>query len=189
MMLRLCSSFMWVIWGFALGLSSCAEPPKTTLEEKPYFDLKGFLEIQIDALDGTEVRKLSKIQDQEETVNVSYDREDWEEEFEVFTQADINNPSSVDSYQTSESASSLSHELKPKAKSKVKYIKVYFAGDKVERIELRIAEDNLFYASETLGELVMNTSTNLIDHYSIETTQKIWFLDPNNMSIKGDIEQ
>lgn len=183
-----CSSFRWMIIGLALGIFSCTEPAKTTLEEKPYFDLKGFVETQADTLDGAKVSKRSKVQDREETVATTYGREDWEEEFEVFTQADINTPSSLDSYLTSQVGPVLSHELKPKAKSKVKYIKVHYDGDKVQRIELRVAEDNLFYSSETLAEIVMNPETDLIDHYSIETSQKIWFLEPNDMRIEGVVE-
>ncbi|WP_339875616.1 hypothetical protein [uncultured Algoriphagus sp.] len=167
------------------GLFSCVDESVNTFEKLPYFDLKGFIEMKIQEIDSVNVIKVSRIQGQENKVESTFSTKDWEEEFSVFTEADINKTSLIKSYDTKVDKATLTHELFPNSKGKVKYIKVTYFEDKVSSVSIKIAEDNMFYSSTTLGEIYMNNSTKLIDHYSIETTQKIWFMDANNMRIQG----
>lgn len=176
-----------ILFLVVLGLFSCAEETTNSLEEAPYFDLKGFIAEKIQEVDGVEVSKVSRIQGEEKKVEVSYSIKDWVEELGIFIEADINNSSLLQSYETTSSDTELAHELFPNSKGKVKYIKVTFSEDEVSSVSIKIADDNLFYSTTTLAEIYMNNATHLIDHYSIETTQKIWFLDPNNMKIQGTI--
>ncbi|PZX59930.1 hypothetical protein LV84_01140 [Algoriphagus ratkowskyi] len=178
-----------ILFLVVLGLFSCAQESSNSLETSPYFDLKGFINEKIQEVDGMQVRKISRIQGEEQKVELAYSILDWKQEFSTFAEADINNPSSIQSYETITSKDRLTHELLPDTKGKVKYIKVSYTGDQVSRVSIKIADDNLFYSTTTLAEIYMNNATHLIDHYSIETTQKIWFLDPNNMKIQGAIVQ
>ncbi|RAI94793.1 hypothetical protein [Algoriphagus yeomjeoni] len=176
-----------IIFLAVFGLFSCVGEISTAIEEDPYFDLKGFVEENIQKLDSVEVTKVSQIQEEENEVSVVYSIQDWEEEFSVFKEADINKASMLQSYKTSISDDLLTHEALPKSKEKVKYIKVTYENDAVSSVSIKIADDNLFYSTTTLASIYIDTSTKLIDRYSIETSQKIWFLDENDMKIKGTI--
>ncbi|MEB2779032.1 hypothetical protein U3A58_01410 [Algoriphagus sp. C2-6-M1] len=169
------------------GQFSCVDESTNTPEKEPYFDLKGFIEEKIQEIDSLEVTKVSEIQGEKKQVTVTYSIKDWEEEFAIFKEADINNASQLQSYQTTSTDDLLAHELLPKTKGKVKYIKVTYKEEDVSSVAIKIADDNLFYSSTTLADIYINNATNLIDHYSIETTQKIWFLDANDMKIQGTI--
>lgn len=171
----------------SLGLFSCVDETTKALEKQPYFDLKGFISEKIQEVDSVEVTKVSQVQDEVKQTNVVYSIKDWEEEFGIFTEADINKSSLLQSYETKSSDSSLTHELFPKAKAKVKYLRITYSDEAVSSVSIKVAEENLFYTSITLAELYLNNASNRIDHYSIETTQKIWFLEKNDMKIKGTI--
>lgn len=171
------------------GLLSCVENVTSTLDKTPYFDLKGFIKEKIQEVDSMTVNKLSQIQGEEKHTTLVYSIKNWEEEFDIFTEADINKASSLQSYSTTSSEEMLTHELLPKSKGKVKYIKVTYVGDEVSSISIKIADENLFYTTSTLAELYINSANHLIDHYSIHTTQKIWFMDANDMKIQGAIVQ
>ncbi|MEP0712627.1 hypothetical protein [Algoriphagus sp.] len=169
------------------GLFSCVAESTKTPETLPYFDLKGFIEETIQKADGKTVSKTSHIQGEAKEVEVTYSIENWEEELSIFKDADINTSAMLQSYQTTSSDDKLVHELLPDAKAKVKYIQVTYEGEDVSSVSIMIADDNMFYSSTTLAEIYINNSTHLIDHYTIESTQKIWFLDENNMKIQGSI--
>ncbi|SFU09525.1 hypothetical protein SAMN04489724_3906 [Algoriphagus locisalis] len=169
------------------GFSSCVDEISNNMETDPYFDLKGFIEEHIQKVDKAEVTKTSQIQGEEKEVEVIYSKKDWEEELSIFKDADINKASMLQSYKTSKSDDLLVHEALPKSKEKVKYIKVTYENGAVSSVSIKIADDNLFYASTTLAEIHINSSTKLMEHYSIQTSQKIWFLDENNMKIQGKI--
>ena|SRR5690606_27236191 len=170
------------------GLFSCVNESSNTLENDPYFDLRGFIEEKIQEVDGIEVRKDSKIQGEEKQADVIFFSKDWDDELKVFTDADINRVSLLQSYDTTSSDELLTHELLPKAEGKVKLIKVTYFEDEVSSVSIKIAEKNLFYTSTTLADLYMNNATHQIDHYSIETTQKVWFMEENYMKIKGEVK-
>jgi hypothetical protein len=176
-----------IILPLVIGLFSCGEPLSNELETTPYFDLKGFIAESIQEVDGVDVSKVSQIQEEKNAVEVIYTSKDWEEELAIFTDADINTSSLVQAYKTTSSDTELVHELLPKAKGKVKYIKVIFLAGEVSSVSVKIADDNLFYTTSTLAEITMNDETKRIDHYTIETSQKIWFLDANFMKIQGSI--
>lgn len=167
------------------GLFSCTKESTNSVEKSPYFDLKGFIAEKIQEVDGAEVNKQSEIQGESKQVEDIYSVNDWKEEFKVFSEADINNNALLQSYQTTSTNNTLTHELLPDSKGKVKYIKVTYTDDEVSSVSIKIAENSMFYSTTTLAELYLDNTTHLIDHYSIETTQKIWFLDPNNIVIQG----
>ena len=176
-----------IIFIVVFGLFSCVDEVSTSIETDPYFDLKGFIEEHILQFDSVQVTKTSQIQGEEKEVKVIYSKEDWEEELSIFKEADINKASMLQSYKTSQSDDLLIHEALPKSKEKVKYIKVAYENGIVSSVSIKIADDNLFYSSSTLAEIYIDHSTQLIDRYSISSSQKIWFLDENNMIIKGSV--
>lgn len=170
-----------------LACNSPSGKPDGKMKVLPYYDLKGFLEQEIEKLDSVTVTKVSRINNEENQNTLKFSKQDWLEELDVFFRADINKPSLLNSFTTEVIQDYLIHRAKPEVKTPVKEIKVRIVNDMPVWITFKIAEENIFYTSYTLGELYMNNADNRIDHYSIETTQKIWFLKANNMKISGVI--
>lgn len=162
--------------------------PKAKMEKLPYFDLAGYIEQEIPKVDGAKVSKISRVQNQEETIDTVYSAQDWKEELDIFFQADINKPSLAQSYDTQTNSSYLIHTLLPGEKGRVKEITVRYDKDKPTAITVKLVEENMFYTSTTIGQVYFNVETLTLDHYSVESTQKIWFLKPNNMKIMGAVK-
>lgn len=159
------------------------------LEKLPYFDLKSFVNLQAQRLNEKSVLKSSRINGEEETAEQVYSEQDWKEEFDAFIQADINTPSLALSYSTEVFHDNLVHRLLPDEKGKVKEIKVRYVRDLPVEVSFKLQESNLFFSATTFGSIFINQQTQLVDHYSIETTQKVMFLKPTNIKIQGVVRQ
>lgn len=177
--------FGLLIWA-AFSCISGEEGKK--MEKLPYFSLKGFLDLELAKLDGAEVAKISQINGEEILVEKKYSLTEWKEEFEAFYNADINSPSLALSYSTETETDYLIHRLLPEAKGKVKEIRIKYIKEYPFSISFKMSDENLFFTTSTVGEFYMNQATNQIDHYSIESTQKVWFLEPTNIKISGVVK-
>jgi hypothetical protein len=168
---------------------SCANREEgKKMEALPYFNLSGFIDVEIAKIDGATVTKTSRINGQEKIVDVVLSLEDWKEEFLAFYRADINSPSLARAYSTDTKFEYLIHALLPDAKGKVKELKIKYARDYPASVTFRMSDENLFFSTSTIGEFHLNLATNKLDHYSIETTQKVWFLKPTNIKVSGIIK-
>jgi hypothetical protein len=177
--------FAVLLFGMAIACSPNTEGP--ALEKLPYFDLKSFINLELSKIEADSVLKTSVINGEEQVVDLLYTSEDWKEEFAAFYEADINVPSLATAYSTRTTPDQLIHELLPEAKGKVKEITVRYVQNYPVWITFRIKDENVFYTSTTLGELYMNQATGKIDHYKLETTQKVLFLSPTHIKISGFI--
>ncbi|MCU0401050.1 MAG: hypothetical protein MUE75_08595 [Algoriphagus sp.] len=176
-------SFLGLFIWTAFSCTSSNEESK--LEKLPYFDIKSFLNLEVSKLDSMTVIKTSMINGEERTEEVVYSIQDWKEEFDYFYQADINIPSLASSYSTETISDYLLHRLLPDSKGKVKEIKIRYFQNYPASISFKMKEENLFFFSSTIGELYLNQSTEKVDHYLIETTQKVMFLKPTHIKISG----
>ncbi len=183
--MKLKNYFAILLFGMAIGCSPNTEEP--AMDKLPYFDLKSFINLEINKIEADSVLKTSVINGEEQVADLVYTSEDWKEEFAAFYEADINVPSLATSYSTRTTPDQLIHELLPEAKGKVKEITVRYVQNYPVWITFRIKEENIFYTSTTLGELYMNQATGKIDHYKLETTQKVLFLSPTHIKILGTI--
>jgi len=173
------------LFGLAILLACTPQGEQPRLEKLPYFDLKGFLDLELKKLDGHTVLKTSELNGEEKEEEQTYSEAQWKEEFDYFYQADINLPSLATSYSTDIQVDYLIHELLPESEGKVKEIRIRYVQSYPAAISFKIKEENFFYTSTTLGEAFMNQSTGKLDHYSLETTQKVMFLDPTHIKISG----
>lgn len=173
----------------ALFTFSCVSGEKEgKMEKLPYFNLIGFIDLEIAKLDSANVIKTSRINGQEKTVELVYYAADWKDEFLAFYRADINSPSLARAYSTDTKFDYLIHKLLPGEKGKIKEIKIKYSKDYPASITFHSQEENLFYFTSTFGEFHLNLATKKLDHYSIETTQKVWFLSPTNLKISGVVK-
>lgn len=157
------------------------------MEKLPYFNLKGFLDLELAKMEGAEVAKISRINGEEVVVEKKFSLKDWKEEFETFYSADINSPSLALSYSTETESEHLIHRLLPDAKGKVKEVNIKYLKEYPSSISIKMSDENLFFSSTTFGEFHMNLATNKLEHYTIETTQKVWFLEPTTIKISGAV--
>ena len=183
MKIKLYISFL--LLGAVLACAPTKEEP--ALEKLPYFDLKEFINLEISKLEGDSVLKTSEINGEEQIVDLKYASAQWKEEFAAFYEADINVPSLAIAYGTRTTPDQLIHELLPEAKGKVKEISIRYVQNYPAWVTFRLKDENMFYQSTTLGEIFMNQATGKIDHYEIETTQKVLFLSPTHIKIAGII--
>ncbi|MGM0944074.1 MAG: hypothetical protein ACQEW9_02760 [Bacteroidota bacterium] len=173
-------------------LVSCENAPgissPSDLEVLPYYDMKGLLEQEIEKLEGVKVTKTTRVNGEINKTEVNLTREQWKDEFDAFFRADINRSSYLNSYTTEVDRDILIHRLKPEEKSAIKEIQVRIVDDRPVWISFKTAKESPFYTSYTNGAVYFNNRNKTIDHYSIESTQKIWFLKANNMKIQGVIK-
>ncbi|WP_297336667.1 hypothetical protein [Algoriphagus sp.] len=173
-------------------LVSCENTPGISkpgeLETLPYYDIKGLLEEEIEKLDGSLVVKTSRINGQSNQTEVKLSKEQWMDELDAFFEVDINKSSYLNSFTTEVDKDELIHRLKPEEKSPIKEIRIRILEDRPKWITFKMSKESPFYTSHTLGEIYFNNRTQTIDHYSIESTQKIWFLKANNMKIQGAVK-
>jgi hypothetical protein len=167
---------------------ACAPAEKPLVDSLPYFDLRAFLNLELKELDGMKVIKTSEINGEKQVVELVYTEQDWKEELDYFYTADINLPSLATSYSTKSFADNLVHKLLPEAKGKVKELSIRYVQNYPAWISFKIKEEYLFYSTTTLGEAYVNQSTGKLDHYSLETTQKVLFLSPTHIKISGVIQ-
>ncbi|HAH36432.1 MAG TPA: hypothetical protein DEQ87_13145 [Algoriphagus sp.] len=174
------------------SLTSCENTPGIApvgeMEVLPYYDLKGFVLQEIEKMDSSnQVSKITRINGEEKRSDVTFSKEDWKEELDAFLEADINKPSLATSFTTEIKGDILIHQAKPEAKTTIKEIQVRIVDDKPVWLRFRGAKESIFYTSYINGGIYMNAFTDKIDHYELESTQKIWFLSPNNMKIQGAV--
>ncbi|MFN3757599.1 MAG: hypothetical protein ACK4SF_00155 [Algoriphagus aquaeductus] len=176
-----------IFLGLFIGVNfSCVpETEEIKLDKLPYFDVKNFLNLELGKLDSTKVIKTSRINGEERTEEVVYSLQDWKEEFEYFYQSDINIPSLASSYSTETKSDYLIHRLLPESKGKVKELAIRYYQNYPASISFKMKEENVFFTSSTTGAFYLNQTTGKLDHYYIETTQKVMFLKPTNIKISG----
>lgn len=173
----------------AAAVVACAPAAEEPLRDAlPYFDLRAFLNLELKKLDGVKVIKTSEINGEKKVEELVYTEQDWKEELDYFYTADINLPSLATAYSTKTSTDNLIHKLLPEAKGKVKEISIRYVKNYPSWVSFKIKEENLFYSTTTLGEAYLNQSTGKLDHYSLETTQKVMFLSPTHIKIAGIIQ-
>ncbi|MDA1267666.1 MAG: hypothetical protein O2829_01025 [Bacteroidetes bacterium] len=177
--------FSFLLLGAVLACAPTKEEP--ALEKLPYFDLKGFIDLEINKLEGDSVFKTSEINGEKQIQELLYTSKDWKEEFVSFYQADINVPSLATAYSTRTTPDQLIHELLPEAKGKVKEITIRYVENYPAWVTFKLKDENMFYQSTTFGEIYLNQTDRKIDLYKIETTQKVLFLSPTNIKISGII--
>ncbi|WP_222439211.1 hypothetical protein [Echinicola salinicaeni] len=171
-------------------LFSCSEGEKQPLANPTqidkYFPLKYFVEEQINRLDGHKMEKLSMINGEEQSSEGVLDKEAWRKELDIFIQSDINKAAYTTAYETIEKENMLTHRLKDGAKGSIKLIEVSYeeGSDRVNSIHFESEEDNFFYSSSAEGVLEMN-EMGLLEEYEVLGVQKVWFLDPNKIKVKG----
>ncbi len=169
---------------FCAFLSACNEEIKEK-QPKKYFDLKGLVEKQIKTLNVQKpvVQKVVIIADSSE--NQSVKTIDWSKELELFTQADLNKPAFIQSYQVDSSSMGVKYTLKESEKLPIKYLTINRSGEDGISIEAMINTNNYLY--ETERHLKLSIKNSELTDYQIDGFQKIVFGNKKTFKINGNI--
>ena len=172
-----------------LTLASCQTPAENSTEPNAYYDVKGFVQSQIELLS----RQQPTI---EKTMIVGQDEEkrttkevDWKKELELFLQADINKPAYRLSYAV-QHPDSLTYEytLQTEEDLPVRFLKVVLDKDsgKPTLIEAKISSKNKLYESEKnlLMQCEERTGVWRIISYQIEGFQELVISDRKPFEVR-----
>ena len=176
-----------------LFLSGCDQPQEKAKEKKIYYDLKGFIETQIEFLSEQKpiVDKVMSVSGKNESRST---REvDWKKELELFIQADINKPAYSKSYAVSKPDSLTSvYTLKTVENISVKWVRIQLdktTGNPV-LIQARLRSENKLYQSEKNVELHCKSESNQwhLTSYSIKGYQKLATMDRKDFDIQAKVK-
>lgn len=160
---------------------------KNPVQIDKYFPLSQFIDEQIQQLEGRSVRKDLLINGESHQVEQILSEKDWREEFDWFIQSDINKASLAQSYHTEEIGDRIRHTLKPGEKGTLQEMEVLYDGELVKEIIIVSSRENTFYRSNASSRLATGDD-GIINSYRMESTQKVWFLDPNNLLVVSEVQ-
>jgi hypothetical protein len=179
-------SFIAVL--ISLTLLGCASDNKTgNLSETVYFPMKDYIEVTALGLDGKGIIKELNVNGEKEIIKDTLTSNLWLEELDFFKKADISRPSLSGSYETQKSADYLIHKLKEGEKGEVQRIVIKYEDGVIKEVSFFIKNSNLFYNSETRGVIFNQSQTGKLDHFVVETIQKVIFLKPNKMMVSASV--
>ncbi len=164
-------------------------------KEHKYFDLEGLVKNQIALLDQNKptIRKIAVIDGEEESIESN--ALNWEKEFVMFMESDINKSKLLMQYDTEQFTSDAGDEI-------IKYTNVDETGtgvvsmeivkkgknDKIKVVTIEKCEYNTLYASKLQLEMQFNNDqSNLLSSYSVKGFEKIILKDSLKIEIHGEI--
>lgn len=154
-----------------------------------YFDLKGTLDTVVDDLlaSGAQLSKRTTMNGQVENVTLELNsKEDWERQFELFYEADINKVGMSGLYEqeTLQAFDGIEKQLYSATKSSafVNSIECAYRDGKLFTIRILASDKNFVYGAEREYVLHFNhfKSTMRLNHYTINSSEEMLF--------KGDLE-
>ena len=174
-------------------VASCAcQPASEANQAKTYYDLKGFLEQQIQHLNAQKPQVVK-----ETAVGSTRDRQttnaiDWAKELELFLQADLNKSAFKLSYTTTRpDSNTYEYRLKPTEKLLVKYLKIKLNDAKqVAFLEATVKQQNKLYDSEKHLLLTCAKTTSgvwQLKTYEVLGFQKLAMSDKKTFLMRGSV--
>lgn len=176
--------FNWmVICILTLFQMSCSAP-ESTFKDSTYYHWEDFLNGAIKEM-GAHPKMVQKTifleGKKEEKVFKSMD---WEKEWAVFLEADLNKPAYKLSYDNLSEDGLIWYSAKIGEKVPVKTFKMHLdALGKPLQVEINISQSNFLF--ETSKKLNMNIIDGRVETYSIDGYQKIRFLSPTTYKLMG----
>ncbi len=177
----------------AVVLVSCGvSSQQEAAEQKAYFDVEAFVQGQIDWLEQSrpEVRKEMSMDGEKEVLQTQ--EIDWNDELDLFRQADLNKPALRDSYTLTRPDSLTEwYRVKPGENLPVTYLKVGFEPEThaVRYLEAAFATDNRLYRSQKKIRLEcrLENRESRLKTYELEGFQKLAISAEKPFSIHATI--
>jgi hypothetical protein len=167
-----------------IGVSAC-QSESAEMKIKKYYDLKGLVERQIEALKSEKPKVQKDILVNEVAENQTVDSLDWSKELEFFVQADLNKPAFVSSYRIDSSSMGVKYFLKETEKLPVKFLEINRMGE--DGVEIRALVSNSNYLYDTERNLKLSLKQGQLIDYQIDGFQKVVFGKKKMFKITGKI--
>ncbi|WP_044201095.1 hypothetical protein [Flammeovirga sp. OC4] len=174
------------------SLFSCAQLDKIQDTEEVYnFDLTSVVDSAVKDLSRTSPAVEKKVLYDGQEDKVASSTINWEDELEVFEDADINKPILKNSYQKSiqnkPDGGTLTRFEASGPRELVRWMEIEKDSDgELLKIAFKMLTDNSLYATEKEGQLVFSEGQKL-KSYAIEGIQTIVFLGDKHYSIEGNL--
>lgn len=155
------------------------------MKVKKYYDLKGLIEKQIEALKLEKPKVQKNISVNESAENQTVDSLDWSKELDFFIQADLNKPAFISSYRIDSSSMGVKYFLKETENLPVKFLEINRMGEDGFEIRALVSNNNYLYDTERNLKLSLKQGQ-LID-YQINGFQKVVFGNKKMFKVTGKI--
>lgn len=168
-------------------LAACSQPQQAK-RINTYFDLKGFLDQQIAALNAQKplVSKTALVGEQPETHQTR--QVDWAKELELFEQADLNKPAYANSYFTEEiSKSTTTYRLKADEDLSVQFLEVIKDEKTGQPLKVKATLRTKNYLYESERNLSLTAQNGRLTSYEIDGFQQLFYGDPEPFHLEGRI--
>ena len=169
---------------FVLGMLLACSSSEKSMQRNTYFAWPAFLKQQINgyAKSNQRVHKTVVLDGKKEVKIVS--NLDWEKEFALYLEADLNKPAFEKSYDNLSEPGFYWYSLKKEENLPVKKLIIQLdAGERPEKVEIEISQKNFLF--ETRKKLFMNFSEGRIQTYYIEGMQQFFLAEPTSYKILG----
>ena len=167
-----------------IGISAC-QSESAEMKVKKYYDLKGLLERQIEALKSEKPKVQKNILVNEITENQTVNSLDWSKELDFFIQADLNKPAFVSSYRVDSYSMGVKYFLKETEKLPVKFLEINRMGE--DGVEVRALVSNSNYLYDTERNLKLSLKQGQLIDYQIDGFQKVVFGKKKMFKIMGKV--
>ena len=183
-----------LIIGFNVSVFTCCTAPQSNKPTGPYYDLKGQVEAQVKLLNQLKAGSNKHAVTGNKTEDISLKSINWEQELELFKEADITKPALSGLYKTdsiSQDGRTYVHYTASYSQAPVRYIKLVLEGKKrtLVRAEAQIKKDNfLTEGSFTISIHLKNTPEGAsLEHYKAEGWNKVFGSDTTRYSLSGTV--
>ena len=192
--------FRWPARFALLCLVACTpQSPVSELGKKPYFDVPSLVQLQLQWLDSLNppVTLRASIGGQTQTQTMRKDSAAWAEAFDLFRQADINQPVLQGEYEETDSATQDSlrvrtYRAKRAQQAEIPYLRVYYRDSlaNVHRIETMFQEDNVLYSTSRKMWMTFASRQGKprVIAFETEGKQKMMLRDSVTYSARGELQ-
>lgn len=169
---------------FVFGLLLNCSSSEDSIHKNTYFAWSAFMKQQITgfAHSNQRVHKTVVLDGKKEVKVVS--NVDWEKEFALYLEADLNKPAYEKSYDNLSEPGFYWYSLKKDENLPVKKMIIHLdAEERPSKVEIEISQKNFLF--ETRKKLFMNFSEGRIQTYYIEGMQQFFLAEPTTYKILG----
>ena len=160
-----------------LLFSGCSSATEEQANKQQYFfDIAGYFERQASTLKGKKIIKTVSKNETSETKTLTI--ENWEQELQLFTDADINKAAWKNSYKKDSTANKLTYTTSD-PELRVKNISIEFKNSKPAKLVINTESENLLYHTKEMLLFIPDSV------YQITKHQKVFLLGLSNYSITG----
>lgn len=184
------TAFLAVLF-LSFSISSCMSPDIKEAAETQFFDLKGFLDNQINSLEKKEITIIKKTVLQGQKSKQTLKKIDWKDEFAFFYAADINSPQLRDRY-TSEKTPQKWIFKTEEEKLIVKEMQIIFdkenstSFENVKEILIIQKDKNKLYENDRT--LIIKVEGGVLGSYSIEGSEDVILNERQEFLVEGIIK-